>query len=459
MGAENEDVNMEVEKPNTKIDEKPPQKIDEKAQEAIEKAREMVSKDSSKLNDAIALLLESERIHRLSNDTLETSALCVAIVQLCFEQGDWEALNTNIVLLSKRRAQLKQAVTKVVQAGVEYVESTPSEEIKLELLNKLRTVSEGKLYVELERARITRIIAEIKESKGDVEGACDIMQDMQVETYGTMDRREKTEFILEQVRLCLLKKDYIRAGIMAKKVTAKTLAAKDIEDLILRYYLHLVEIKLQSEDYLEVCRCYLSRYEATSVQADEKLYLQELRLAIFFLVLSKRDPMQSDLLHRIKAYKTLEKLPAYGEILKLFTTEELIRWDHLREGYSAELTSLVTSANFETDPAWETPLQDRTIEHNLRVVSSYYSRLELQRLAELLNLSVGDTEERVTRMVSDEKALWAKIDRPAGIVVFSKPDSVDTVLNDWAANVPKLLEIVERTCHLVHKQNMMNKMN
>lgn len=31
-------------------------------------------------------------------------------------------------------------------------------------------------------------------------GACNIMQDMQVETYGTMDRREKTEFILEQVR-------------------------------------------------------------------------------------------------------------------------------------------------------------------------------------------------------------------------------------------------------------------
>jgi len=49
--------------------------------------------------------------------------------------------------------------------------------------------------------------------------------------------------------------------------------------------------------------------------------------------------------------------------------------------------------------------------------------------------------------------------RPAGIVVFAKPDSVDTVLNEWAANVPKLLEIVERTCHLVHKQNMMSKMN
>jgi hypothetical protein len=31
--------------------------------------------------------------------------------------------------------------------------------------------------------------------------ACDLLSDLQVETYSSMDRREKTEFILEQMRL------------------------------------------------------------------------------------------------------------------------------------------------------------------------------------------------------------------------------------------------------------------
>ena len=36
-----------------------------------------------------------------------------------------------------------------------------------------------------------------------------------------MERREKVEFILEQMRLCLAKKDYVRAQIISKKISIK----------------------------------------------------------------------------------------------------------------------------------------------------------------------------------------------------------------------------------------------
>eukprot|EP00188_Purpureofilum_apyrenoidigerum_P002040 Plantae.Rhodophyta-Purpureofilum_apyrenoidigerum.ctg22121.p1 GENE.Plantae.Rhodophyta-Purpureofilum_apyrenoidigerum.ctg22121~~Plantae.Rhodophyta-Purpureofilum_apyrenoidigerum.ctg22121.p1 ORF type:complete len:454 (+),score=124.89 Plantae.Rhodophyta-Purpureofilum_apyrenoidigerum.ctg22121:110-1471(+) len=443
-----EEVPMEVEEEKIKLA--------PEVERGIEEAREMLAKDKNSLNAAVEKLLGLERVNRLAAAASETSALCAAIVRLCFEQNDWDALRTNVVLLSKRRAQLKQAVAKVVQEAISFIDKAPNDEVKLSYLDTLRTVTEGKIFVELERARITRTIAEMKEREGDIDGACDIMQDMQVETYGTMDRREKTEFILEQIRLCLEKKDFIRAGIMSKKVTQRALASEDIEDLVLRYYDLLIRIKLHNKEYLEVCRCYLSRYEKPSIQANEELYLQDLRLAVVFLILSKRDPMQQDLLHRIAAYKTIESLALYKEILKLFRTTEIIHWDHFKQTYGEELRSLVSSAHFHEPPEWEVPLHDRIIEHNLRVISSYFSRLHLKRLAELLKLSEVDAEERITRMVSDEKAIWAKIDRPAGIVVFAKPSSVDTVLNDWAGNVANLLEIVEKTCHLVHKENMVH---
>jgi len=44
---------------------------------------------------------------------------------------------------------------------------------------------------------------------------------LKVETFGSMERREKTDFILEQMRLCLLRKDYTRVQIISKKISQR----------------------------------------------------------------------------------------------------------------------------------------------------------------------------------------------------------------------------------------------
>lgn len=41
--------------------------------------------------------------------------VAVEIVKICYEVGDWEGLNANVVLLSKRRQQLKQVLVDIVQ--------------------------------------------------------------------------------------------------------------------------------------------------------------------------------------------------------------------------------------------------------------------------------------------------------------------------------------------------------
>ncbi|GBP06251.1 26S proteasome non-ATPase regulatory subunit 12 [Eumeta japonica] len=64
-------------------------------------------------------------------------------------------------------------------------------ETKLKLIDTLRVVTEGKIYVEIERARLTKILADIKEADGDIAGAAAVMEELQVETYGSMDKREK----------------------------------------------------------------------------------------------------------------------------------------------------------------------------------------------------------------------------------------------------------------------------
>ena len=51
--------------------------------------------------------------------------------------------------------------------------------------------------------------------------AAKIMQELQVETYGSMERKEKVEMILVQMRLCLAVQDFIRAQIISKKISTR----------------------------------------------------------------------------------------------------------------------------------------------------------------------------------------------------------------------------------------------
>merc|ERR1712095_181221 len=104
-------------------------------------------------------------------------------------------------------------------------------EVDLNLINTLRTVTEGKIYVEVERARLTHRLSKMKEAEGQVEEASKIMQELQVETYGSMERKEKVELILEQMRLCLASKDYIRSQIMSKKISIRFFENKDNQEL------------------------------------------------------------------------------------------------------------------------------------------------------------------------------------------------------------------------------------
>lgn len=50
-----------------------------------------------------------------------------------------------------------------------------------------------------------------------------------------MDKLEKAEFLLEQVRLCLVNKDFVRASIVAKKVDRKVIRAEDFQTVKLKY--------------------------------------------------------------------------------------------------------------------------------------------------------------------------------------------------------------------------------
>ncbi|CAN8007240.1 unnamed protein product, partial [Ixodes pacificus] len=343
-----------------------------------------------KLKEALDTLLSLEKQTRTGGDTHSTSRVLVTIVRLCFESGDWAALNEQVLGLTKRRSQMKQAVAKMVQECLTYTDKLPDKETQLRLIDTLRTVTAGKIYVEVERARLTHKLAQMKEAEGNVAEAATIMQELQVETFGSMDKREKVELILEQMRLCLAKKDYVRTQIISKKIAPKFFDDPEQQDLKLRYYRLMIELDQHEGSYLAICRHYSALYRTESVQEDPKQRQEALKKLLLFLVLSPHDNEQHDLLHRTKADKRLDELPQYQELLKLFLTPELINWRSLCQAYEAELRTAQGAVFAQGDEMGERHWKDfksRVVEHNIRVMAQYYTRITLQRMSQLLDLS------------------------------------------------------------------------
>ena len=80
-----------------------------------------------------------------ASDLASTSRIIIAIVTIAKNAKDWNLMNEQVLLLSKKHGQLKQATTKMVQTVMGFLDETPNLETKLSVIETLRTVTEGKV--------------------------------------------------------------------------------------------------------------------------------------------------------------------------------------------------------------------------------------------------------------------------------------------------------------------------
>jgi len=467
---------------------KPEKDYSKEADKQIADAEALAKTDLHAAVDKLALL---EKQTRQSSDLASTSRVLIAIVTLCKNAADWQLLNEQTLVLSKKHSQLKQAITRMVQTIMGFLDETPNLETKLSVIETLRTVTEGKIFVEVERARVTRVLSDIKKAQGDLKAATDVLCELQVETFGSMERREKVEFILAQVALCIESGDWNQAGILSRKISTRYLARKpkktaeqlekeqkerekkkargedvpeekedDVTDLKLRYYEQQIILAKHDSKYLDVCKHYRQVLDTEAVEEDPEKLRAVLQRIIYFIILAPHDNEQHDLLHRIHKDTRNSQIPEDAELLKLFTVHELMRWPEVSKLFGPHLcnTEIFDSAPGQSgdDKAYQRwqDLRKRVIEHNVRVVAKYYTRIKTERLTQLLDLTEEETEKYISELVTS-KTVYAKIDRPARIVSFAKPRDADDTLNEWSFNMKSLLGLLERVDHLITKEEMM----
>ncbi|KAI0384288.1 PCI domain-containing protein [Hypomontagnella monticulosa] len=467
---------------------KPEKDFSKEADVQISEAEKLAKND---IPAAIEKLTAFEKQTRQASDLASTSRTLIAICTICKNAGNWSLLNDQVLVLSKKHGQLKQAITKMVQTVMTFLDDTPNLETKLSVIETLRTVTEGKIFVEVERARVTKILSDIKKQQGDLKSAMDILCELQVETFGSMERREKTEFILAQVALCIENGDWTQAGILSRKISTRYLARKpkktaeqiekekkareeklkrgeevppeqqdDTTDLKLAYYEQQITLAKHDDKYLDACKHYRQVLDTEAVEEDASKLQPVLQRIIYFVILAPHDNEQHDLLQRIYRDTRNTQIPIDASLLKLFTVHELMRWPEVAKQYGPHLcgTDIFDerpnqSGDDKAHQRWQ-DLRKRVIEHNVRVVAKYYTRIGMKRLTQLLDLTEDETEKYISELVCS-KTVFARIDRPARIVSFAKPRDVDDILNEWSHNMKSLLGLLERVDHLITKEEMM----
>lgn len=432
----------------------------------LTQAQNLITTSSSNLPEALQLLYALEKRCRIGNDTPSLVKVCEGCLQLCKDVGDEESLISTIETLSTRRSQKSKAIGALVSKTLPWVlqvdvgggflplevASKEQKEIRDKLIVTLRDITDGKIFLEAERARLTRALAVVKETDGDVPGAANILQEVHVETYSSLSKREKVEFILEQIRLTLGKRDFVRAAIVANKINRKVLNEEGMEDEKIKFFTLMTEYHRHEKDAFELAKDYHYIYLTFSVQNKQDEWMEALKSTVLFLVLSPYSREQQDMLNRVNVDSNLQKIDTCKNVVKLFLTKEILHHP-LPQQAEMEGFEALNIGDDGLSEHWKETFKTRIIQHDVRVAAMYYQRIHGKRLAELLRLSPSELEGEIANMVSNGD-VYAKIDRPNDIIRFAQKKAPEAVLSDWADDISSLLTLVDKTTHLIHKEKM-----
>lgn len=194
-------------------------------------------------------------------------------MNLALTHREYGRVREFLLLLAKRRGQLKKPIIDMVQWAQSKVETMPTREEKIALLDCLNQASDGKMFLEREYSQIVRAQAVMLEEDGKPDEATKHVQEIQIETYGSLTTVEKVDFILYQMKLVLARRDFVRCQILSRKISKKHISEKGLEQAKVTYYRFLVAYHVHEKQSLEVAKDFQVIYD--TIQANPELFIDE----------------------------------------------------------------------------------------------------------------------------------------------------------------------------------------
>lgn len=432
----------------------------------------LLRSSNKSVDDLVEEILALEKTARLGDDIASNKKLAVEALRIYRVQGDLNKMLETLDALMKKRAQTKQAQGAMIEECAVVLKdgSLSSKEKEQEVLDRLVYVTDNKIHVELEHARFTIELAKLNEAAGRKRSACEMLRELHIETITNMPRLEKLDALNQQIRLCLEIEDYEHTPMVSRKINYRALGREEAVEQKLTYFSLMRQYYAKKSSFFNVARCWYETY-LTVKDTDERLATLS-NLVVHYLISEHASPKEIEDMAECCAFSPatkmpdrvaalteiaekmrsdLEDLPEIDFVLRRFNSIDLIR-----EKIAKNVHELcATHPELAPYPDRQELLNNRSSEHDLMVVSRFYTRLPLARLAELVGLTPDHTEAFIMAMVTN-KTLYAKMDRVDGLVVFEARKNTTEVMASWNEAVGRTVSLLDKASHLITKERMLH---
>ena len=159
--------------------------------------------------------------------------------------------------LTQRRNQGRECIISMVKNSLnDVLPNLKNNKDSSDLLKTVIKVTEGKIFVEFEYSQAIRKMTEIYLMNKQIDEAAKLVQDVQIETFGSLDNKYKVDYILFQMQVLLEKGDYIRTLIVSNKIKRNHLDDEGFELLKIRFFNLMIQYYFHEKKYIEVSKCY-----------------------------------------------------------------------------------------------------------------------------------------------------------------------------------------------------------
>jgi 26S proteasome regulatory subunit N5 len=419
---------------------------------------------------ALEKLFEAERESRQSNNLDLSIKTVTQIMQIILATRDPARIVHIAKNLTAKRGQMIKSTSQIVRDCMSFIDQIGDIATKINFVEALKTMCEKKIYLEVEYARCAMMLVKFKEgTENDLQAAAKIMENVQVETYGSMTKKEKMEFILYQMRIQFLLKDRTKLYIVAKKVNTKTLDEEGFHLLKISYFLYFFHIHLKAKEF-DGCASCLEKVHQGFGKLKDLSELKELDLVIqnnFSTFLDKNVLAESIIVFKCLQEHSLTKIDeldvlrgkfeAYliknRKVLELadsFLSKEITTCD---VDYYEARKQAIFSSNFPNHSELLMTLHKQLVKKNLIIISRYFRNSRMQKIAELLDTNYDIAEENLCELIL-VKIVRGKIDRPSKMIEFLKESTDVEVVDNWVKNINEIVDIIDFACERIEREEI-----
>ena len=396
-------------------------------------------------------LIDQEKTARLENELEKNKTLCKEILTIIQKRNDFPKYLILLEYLTQRRNQSRESIIFMIKNSLnEVLPNLKHEKDSRDLLQTIIKVTEGKIFVEYEYSQAIRKMTEIYLMNNQFDEAAKLIQDVQIEAFGSLENIYKVEYILFQMQVLLEKGDYIRTLIVSNKVKRNHLDDEGFELLKIRFFNLMIRYYYHEKKFLEVSKCYKTLFDFVKMLNEKLIDIEKKNLFenyVLFLAICPPELETKNMFNELKLqYKIqLDWDKNISYIVDKRLSDDIILIDNnlFNKFKDYEI--------FKKDQELIKLFRKYWIQHNLSIFEKFYSKINLKRICDMTLTPEDEVESELADMVVNNY-LFAKINRIEKIVNFRQKTDYHNVLDDFNYDMNNLMKKIEETCHLINKE-------